>query len=119
MVNEAGKFKEQDREVRAAVASRNELESYIYQMRSLLNNPGVSSKIGASEKTEIAKVCNEVDEWLRNNSKASERDYAGKKDDIEKICKPVILRIYSGRPAAQREFPASSNDDGPVIEEAD
>ncbi|XP_019762664.2 heat shock 70 kDa protein cognate 4 [Dendroctonus ponderosae] len=119
MVNEAEKFKEQDREVRAAVAARNELESYIYQMRSLLNDSMVSNKIGASEKTEIAKVCNEVDDWLRSNSKASEREYAEKRDEIERICKPVITRIYSGQPVPQREFPANSNDEGPIIEEAD
>ncbi|XP_050299437.1 heat shock 70 kDa protein 1-like [Anthonomus grandis grandis] len=123
MVSDAEKFKEQDQEVRAAVAARNELESYVYQMRSVTQDPAVSSKISSQEKANILKVCKEVDDWLKSTDKASEREYVAKKDAIEKVCKPVMVRLYSsaaGQAPPQRDFPSNNDDSGgPVIDEVD
>lgn len=38
MIGEAEKFKEQDQQTKATVASRNDLESYVYQMKNLVRN---------------------------------------------------------------------------------
>lgn len=37
MVADAEKFKEQDEQIKAAVAGRNELEAYVYQMKNLVS----------------------------------------------------------------------------------
>ncbi|KAL1517500.1 hypothetical protein ABEB36_001258 [Hypothenemus hampei] len=121
MINEAEKFKEQDREIRAAVAARNELESYIYQMRSVINDTVTGSRISAQEKSQVTSICNEIDNWLKNHDKASERDYVEKKERMEQVCKPIVMRLYStASPAAQRQFPTTNDDNGgPTIDEVD
>lgn len=37
MVEDAEKYKEQDEQLKAAVAARNELETYVYQMKSMVS----------------------------------------------------------------------------------
>lgn len=39
MVSEAEKFREEDEKMRSAVYAKNDLESYIYQMKAMVRNP--------------------------------------------------------------------------------
>lgn len=121
MVTAAEKYKEQDREIRAAVAARNELESYVYQMRQLIKEPTTSSRIASQEKQAMTEACNMADDWLSNTDKASEREYVEKKEEVEKVCRPVVVRLYSGPPPSQRQFPSANDneDGGPIIDEVD
>lgn len=121
MVSAAERYKEQDREIRAAVAARNELESYVYQMRQLIKDPTTSSRIASQEKQAMTEACNMADAWLSNTDKASEREYVEKKEEVEKVCRPVVVRLYSGPPPSQRQFPSAndSEDGGPIIDEVD
>ncbi|XP_066250367.1 heat shock cognate 71 kDa protein-like [Euwallacea similis] len=115
IINDAEKFKEQDQEIRAAVAARNELESYIYQMRTLLHDPVASSKIERSEETQITAVCNDVDNWLKDTERASEREYVAKKEEIERVCKPIMLRVHGAASTNQRQFPANQDDQDDLV----
>lgn len=121
MVTEAEKYKEQDREVRAAVAARNELESYVYQMRQLIKDPATSSRIASQEKQAMAEACNMADAWLSHTDKANEREYVEKKEEVERVCRPVMMRLYSDPRPSQRQFPSGNDgeDGGPIIDEVD
>ncbi|XP_066155142.1 heat shock cognate 71 kDa protein-like [Euwallacea fornicatus] len=110
MIDEAEKFKEQDQEVRAAVAARNELESYVNRMRALLHDPVTGSKIGRTEETQITEVCNDVDDWLKDTERATEREYVAKKEEIKRACMPIVLKVHGTASANQRQFPASQDD---------
>lgn len=118
MVKAAEKYREQDREIRAAVAARNELESYVYQMRQLIKDPIAGSRISAQEKHKMADACNMADAWLSNTDRASEREYAEKKEEVENVCRPVVVRLYSTPPTSQSR--GNDNEDGgPIIDEVD
>lgn len=125
MIAEAERFREHDQEVRVAIAARNDLESYIYQMKSLINDAAVVNKISESEKSKILKKCINLTTWLSENDSATEKDYVMKKSELEKLCKPVVLRLYTSNTRdsrAERQFPNSQNDNGnggPSIEEVD
>lgn len=126
MISDAEKYKEQDQEMKVSVAARNDLEAYIYQMKSLVNDNNVAGKIGSSDKTKILKKCDELTSWLSANETASEKNYVMKKQELEKICKPVMIALYAAAnrrsSSSGRTFPNTgndNNDDGPTIEEVD
>lgn len=126
MIAEAEQFRERDQETRVAIAARNDLESYIYQIKNLINDTAVVTKITDTEKNKISKKCDDFTAWLSENETASEKDYVMKKSELEKLCKPIVLRLYASGSRnlnADRQFPNSRNDDdnggGPSIEEVD
>ncbi|XP_023020709.1 heat shock cognate 71 kDa protein isoform X2 [Leptinotarsa decemlineata] len=119
MIADAEKFKEHDLEVKAAVAARNDLESYIYQMTTLLNDPNAGSRIRDADKTKISKLCSDITNWMNSNENITEREYVMKKQEIENVCKPIVIGLYSGASSQnERQFPSQEND-GPIIDEVE
>ncbi|KAF2906161.1 hypothetical protein ILUMI_00019 [Ignelater luminosus] len=128
MVSEAERFREEDEKIRAAVYAKNDLESYIYQMKAMVEDPSISSRISDSDQQLVTQACNGALHWLDANSQATDEEFANKKKELESVCKPVTMRFYANAGAFEnpevgrgREFPTSraSRDGGPVIEEVD
>ncbi|XP_023309979.1 heat shock cognate 71 kDa protein-like [Anoplophora glabripennis] len=125
MIEDAEKFKEQDLEMRAAVAAKNDLESYLYQIKNLLNDPMVSSRISDSDKSKILRMCGEITDWMNGKDIYTEKEYALKRQQLENLCKPAVLNIYGRRGSSgnqnDRRFPSPGNGpaSGPTIEEVD
>ncbi|CAH1108812.1 unnamed protein product [Psylliodes chrysocephalus] len=137
MVRDAERYKEQDQEKRACIAARNELESYVYQIKTVVNEPQVAVLLNPDDLTKMNRCCDGINEWLTDPAIKSERDYAMKKQELENICKPIIVQMYSGAagitessdniPQAFRESsrqPPRDSDDhdgsgGPIIDEVD
>ncbi|CAG9858593.1 unnamed protein product [Phyllotreta striolata] len=103
MIRDAERFKEQDQEKRAAIAARNELESYVHQIKMVMNEPAVSALINPEDKVKINTCCDGINEWLSDAAIKSERDYAMKKHELENMCKPVIMQMYSGATGSQHD----------------
>ncbi|KAJ8984366.1 hypothetical protein NQ317_003513 [Molorchus minor] len=122
MIRDAETFKERDQELRAAVAAKNELESYLYQIRTLINSPALASRINPEEKVRIGKACGDAADWLDSVEFHSEQEYVMKKQELEELCRPIVMNLYgSGTPQHQHDrlFPSSSPDDGPTIDEVE
>jgi len=60
MVTEAEKFKDEDRKNEEIVQSKQELESYIYQIQGTLNEPNVSMKLKRNDKRDIENALEEA-----------------------------------------------------------
>ncbi|KAJ8926413.1 hypothetical protein NQ314_021201 [Rhamnusium bicolor] len=122
MIADAEKFKEQDLEIKAAIAAKNELESYLYQIKSLTNDAHLWSKLCEKDKRDITRLCDEITEWLNSDTTYSEKEYVMKKQELENVCKPIIMNLYSSASRHNHEnrmFPSSSDNDGPFIDEVD
>nr|XP_015833402.1 PREDICTED: heat shock 70 kDa protein isoform X2 [Tribolium castaneum] len=123
MVTEAEKFKEQDQQMKATVASKNDLEAYVYQMKNLADDPTVASKLSPADKTLLSNTCKEAVEWMGKNQSATEEQNVRKKEEIENKLKPIIMKLYAGPgQSSQRQFPSHDNNNrgnGPIIDEVD
>jgi L1 cell adhesion molecule like protein len=60
MVNEAEKFKDEDRKNEEIVQSKQELESYVYQIQGTLNEPNVSMKLKRNDKKAVEDALEEA-----------------------------------------------------------
>lgn len=117
MIDDADKFKEHDQEMRAIIASKNDLESYVYQIRTMLADTNIASRISAVERNKVSQMCDTIKSWLETNEIYTERDYVIKKQELENLCKPIIIRLYSGNaPPTQT---SNTNSGGPTIDEVD
>jgi len=80
MINEAEKFKEEDEKARARVDAKNELENYLFTMKSTLES---NTSIPEDSKKECMDFVNEKVSWLESNSTASTEEFNEMKKELE------------------------------------
>ena len=95
MVKEAEEFAEEDKRVKEKIDARNKLETYIYNMKSTINDKDkLSDKIDPDDKEKIQAALKESLDWLDDNQNAETEEYDEKLKEVEAVCNPVIKKVY-------------------------
>ncbi|XP_059652416.1 luminal-binding protein 3-like, partial [Cornus florida] len=95
MVKEAEEFADEDRKIKEKIDARNKLETYIYSMKSTINdNDKLSDKIDSEDKEKIDGALRDALEWLDDNQAAEKDDFDEKMKELEDVCNPVIRQAY-------------------------
>ena len=112
MVREAEEFAEEDKKVKEKIDARNQLETYIYNMKNTIGDKDkLADKLESEEKEKIEAAVKEALEWLDDNQSAEKEDYEEKLKEVEAVCNPIISSVYQrsgGSPGGGAE---SSDDD--------
>jgi heat shock 70kDa protein 1/2/6/8 len=126
MLADAEKFKQEDEKQRERIQSKNNLESYCFNMKSTIEDDKLSSKINSDDKKKVIDACDSALKWLDSNQTAEKDEYEHKLKECEKICSPIVTKLYEGTvpPSyANNTNTHSSNGtgsgNGPTIEEVD
>ena len=94
MVKEAEQYKEADEKLKEKVDSKNQLESYCYQIKQTVEDEKLKDKISEEDKTSITNKVNEVISWLDNNQTAEKDEFEDQKKQLEGLCNPIIQKLY-------------------------
>ncbi|KAA8536854.1 hypothetical protein F0562_029332 [Nyssa sinensis] len=95
MVKEAEEFAEEDKKVREKIDARNKLETYIYSMKSTINEKDkLADKIDSDDKETIESALKDALEWLDDNQNAEKDEFDEKMKELEAVCNPVIKQAY-------------------------
>ncbi|XP_004971898.2 heat shock 70 kDa protein BIP4 [Setaria italica] len=109
MVREAEEFAEEDKKVRERVDARNKLETYIYQVKSAVDDTKMTEKMDVEDKEKMEEAVREANEWLEGNSlDADKEDYEEKLKELEDVCNPVFSAVYQRSSGGASE---GNNDD--------
>jgi L1 cell adhesion molecule like protein len=112
MVHEAEKYKEDDERAKERVDAKNELENYLFQVKSSLP-PTLPEDV----KENIDGIVKEKLDWMESNMTASTEEY---KDLLKEIQELITNLTKTSDPTPSEETPASNApDEGPTIEEID
>merc|ERR1712004_269207 len=137
MVNDAEKYKAEDDKERARIASKNGLESYIFQAKGILDDEKLKDKFTDEDRKAITDKADEIMKWLEDNPSAEKDEFDQK--EMEKVYNPIISKVYQaaggapggagGMPGFPGGFPGATGGDssgetgssagGPTIEEVD
>jgi heat shock protein 1/8 len=93
MINEAEKFKEEDEKARARVDAKNELENYLFTMKSTLES---NTSIPEDSKKECVDFVNEKVSWLESNSTASTEEFRDVKKEVEEKLGSLMSAAAAG-----------------------
>merc|ERR1712054_609565 len=87
----AEEYAEEDKRVKEKIDARNGLESYLYNIKNMLDDDekGISDKLSASDKKEL-------EETLEENTEAEKEDLDDKQKEVEKIVNPIMKELYQG-----------------------
>ncbi|XP_071518474.1 heat shock cognate 71 kDa protein [Panulirus ornatus] len=129
MVNEAEKYRSEDEHQRERITTKNNLESYCFNMKSTVEDEKFKDKIPESDLTAIVDKCNETIQWLDANQLAEKEEYEHRQKELEKLCNPIITKMYGaaggppgGMPGGMPGEPqpgSQGGSSGPTIEEVD
>ncbi|KAL6320421.1 hypothetical protein AAG906_007118 [Vitis piasezkii] len=109
MVREAEEFAEEDKKIKEKIDARNSLESYVYNMKTQINDKDkLADKLESEEKEKIETAVKEALEWLDDNQNAETEDYQEKLKEVEAVCNPIITAVYQRSGGA----PGGSSDGG-------
>jgi L1 cell adhesion molecule like protein len=122
MLNEAERYKEEDERQKEKIAAKNQLESYVFNVKQALDDAG--NKLNDSEKNTCKQECDAVVQWLDNNQLADKEEFEYKLKEIQKKCSGVMMKLHGGQaggpqmPSGGAGFPGSHSQ-GPTVEEVD
>lgn len=95
MVKEAEEFAEEDKKVKERIDARNNLETYVYNMKSTINEKDkLADKIDSEDKEKIEDALKEALDWLDENQSAEKDDFEEKLKEVEAVCSPIIKKVY-------------------------
>jgi L1 cell adhesion molecule like protein len=115
MINEAEKFKEEDEKARARVDAKNELENYLFTMKTTFES---NESMPEAAKTEGVAFLQEKISWLESNSTASTEEFQDVKKEVEeKLAAMMGASAASGAPADAA--PTSSDEPNIEIQDVD
>mmetsp|Transcript_15584 Transcript_15584/g.26951 ORF Transcript_15584/g.26951 Transcript_15584/m.26951 type:complete len:662 (+) Transcript_15584:105-2090(+) len=93
MVKEAEEFAEQDKAVKGRIDARNQLETYVYNMKNTIEDK-MKDKIEEEDKESITSTLKEAQEWLEENPEAEMDEFKDKLKEVEDVCNPIISKLY-------------------------
>jgi len=108
MVNEAEKYKQEDEKQKERIASRNQLEGYIFGAKQAADEAS-GDKLSESEKAKIQDKCKEIISWLDNNLLAEKEEYEFKMKEVEKELGPIMIKLHGGAGGAGAPGGAGGN----------
>ncbi len=105
MVNEAEKFKDEDKKVMERIESKNKLEGYLYQVKSSLNDENLKDKIDEAKKSEVESKVQESISWLDSNPDEEKEVYESKQKEIEELFMAIMKDVGGTGPGMPGSMP--------------
>jgi len=94
MVKEAEDYKAEDDKQKERIAAKNGLESYVFNMKSTIDDGQMKDKIPEADRKTILDKCNETLKWLDSNQMVESDEFTHKQKEVESVCNPIITRLY-------------------------
>ena len=90
MLKDAERFKEEDERQAKRVEAKNNLENYLYSLKSdvLENN---EMKLSEADKDKLKGVVDENLSWLDANQMASDEEYNEKRSEVEEVVNSMLI----------------------------
>jgi endoplasmic reticulum chaperone BiP len=116
MIREAEEFADEDRKVKERIDARNGLESYLYNLKSTLDDDekGLANNLKPEDKKELHDMIDEVLDWMDGTPEADMDEYNAKLKEVEQVANPIMRNLYSqggGRGAGSEDDMGDFGDD--------
>lgn len=93
MVNDAESYREEDEKAKALVDKRNEVDNYIYTVKSMVDKEELKDKLSDEEKETLKTKSQDVQQRLDDMSNASIEELDNLKKELESVVNPITTRL--------------------------
>jgi L1 cell adhesion molecule like protein len=92
MIHEAEQYKDEDEAVLYHSKARNNLESYVYHLRSIVRNKNTASHMTLQNKETLEKAIADTIEWFENDQHATTTQYEIHQTELEALAISILVR---------------------------
>ncbi|MES1909834.1 MAG: Hsp70 ATPase ssa1 [Cercozoa sp. M6MM] len=123
MVKESERFADDDKEMRAKIEAKNQLESFAFSVKRAADD--LKDKLSSDEVDTLNKRGQETLDWLDNHDEdnTAKQEYEDKKKELERTVQPIMQKAYASQGAAAGgagpSGGAAGGQEGPSVEELD
>ena len=110
MVQEAEEFAEEDKVEKDRIDAKNDLETWLFNNKSDLNDKYKSSMEEDDRETALEAVQDAI-KWLEDNKESDKEDFVEKKQEVEDVIKPLIDAAKSAGGSGDVDEDDIDNDD--------
>ncbi|GMY10819.1 heat shock cognate 70 kDa protein 2-like [Fagus crenata] len=96
LVQDAKKYKDEDKEHNMKAEFKNALENYAYKMRNTFIGGETNAKLRAADKKRVEEAIDQTIDWLDRNQLAEVDEFEDKKSELESICNEIMAKIDQG-----------------------
>jgi L1 cell adhesion molecule like protein len=119
MVADAEKYKEEDEKAQKKVQAKNNLENYVYNIKStVLNEEKMKTALGSDYDT-VNNTVEDTFKWLEDNKNASTEDFEAKQKAVEEVLMPLVQKAYQSNMPPQPPTPEQESTTSPKVDEVD
>jgi heat shock protein 5 len=112
MLEEAEKFKAEDRARKEVVEARDDFERYVYSLKQQLGDEKITSKLSSADKEAMKKAVAEANDFLDDHrDQGSKDDFEAAKQKLENAVSPIVKKLYEGATAEQDATPDEAKAD--------
>lgn len=113
MLREAEENAEADKLAKEKIDARQQLDNYIYSVKSSLNDPEkLKGKVSADDEQTLEDAIKDGQSFLDSNPDAEKEEYDEKRKEIEEICDPIIKSGMDSQGGDGAEEEEEFSDDG-------
>merc|ERR1712013_493854 len=80
---------------KSRIEAKNGLESYVFNMKTSVEDEKVADKLSEEDKKAVLDKCNEAVAWIDSNQTAEKDEFEDKKKEVEGVCSPIIQKLYA------------------------
>lgn len=117
MLKDAELNAEKDKVTRETIDARNNLESYLYSVRSSMTDE-FKTNLGEENVKNLTEHMNEGLSWLEINTNSTKEQYETKTKELQDKMYPILSAAYQKAAPQHTEAP-SSNGETPSVDEVD
>ena len=116
LVEESSKFADEDKEKADIVLARNEVETYIYNMRNTSNDDKHAANLDDDDKAKLNGLIKEAIAWLDSNTTCTRDEYDSKRKELVELMNPFLVKMYGATDSSSAQ---KESVHGPPVEEVD
>ncbi|CAF1009888.1 unnamed protein product [Adineta steineri] len=95
MITDAEKLKSEDKIQYERISAKNSLESYCFNLKEIVNDEKLMSKIDIHKKEKMIGTIEETIEWLEINQRAAKAEFEQKLIELGQLCLQIMMQIIA------------------------
>jgi len=104
MIKEAELFKEEDKREGEKVDARNNLESYVYQVKTNMEDDKLKDKLEERDKRKLNRKVDNIINLLEDGNDYEKEEYETKMKDLERVFTLIVNKIYGQNNEENQQF---------------
>ncbi|CAF1009793.1 unnamed protein product [Adineta steineri] len=93
MITVAKKLEREDKTQYERISAKNSLESYCFNLKEIINDKKLTSKIDTHNKKKMIGTIEETIEWLEINQRAVKAEFEQKLIQLEELCSQIMRKL--------------------------